>query len=52
MVTPFTTRLTVPLGDGVSGVLFTLIEVNIATVCAIIISAKAKYPSGNNVVLS
>ena len=37
IVTPFTTRFTVPVGDGVSGLFATLTEVNSATVWATMI---------------
>ena len=37
-----------PVGDGVSGVFPTLIEVSNAIVCPNIISGKAKYASGTS----
>lgn len=47
-MTPLTTRFTVPLADGVSGVLLTLMDVSSDTVWATMTSASAKYPSGRS----
>lgn len=41
-VTPFTTRLTVPVGDGVSGVLPTFTEASSETVCPTMTKGNAR----------
>ena len=48
IITPFTTLLTVPDGDGVSGVFPTLTEVNNETVWANNTYGNARYKSGNS----
>ena len=45
-MTPLTTRLTVPVGDGVSGLFATFIDVSSAMICAVMIIGKARYASG------